>query len=226
MAGIDKETERLYAAAPQPGDAALPGHTGATPPKPPPSFAAAEPQTDLDAQLMLQVRAGDRAAAETLVRRNRERIERYIARLVRQQRAVEDLTQDTFLQALRHAEHYEPTARFSTWLYRIATNVALNYLKQPAQRRQVSTAPEALLASADLHEPAPDAQLSLDELRAQVSRAVDRLPVNQRVALTLFEYEDCSYEQIAAVLDATVEAVRSLLMRARTTLRRELNGLV
>ena len=66
----------------------------------------------------------------------------------------------------------------------------------------------------------------MDEMRAQVSAAIAALPLNQRIALTLFEYESCSYDQIAAVLDVSVEAVRSLLMRARTTLRRELKGLL
>jgi len=78
----------------------------------------------------------------------------------------------------------------------------------------------------DRSAPAPDRQMSLDELRQQVAGAVGALPMNQRVALTLFEYEDCSYEQIAAILDVTVEAVRCLLMRARTQLRARLQGLL
>ncbi len=181
---------------------------------------------DLDTQLMLQARDGDREAANMLVRRNFDRISRYITRLVGRDRAAEDLTQDVFLRALTNADRYVPTAKVTTWLYRIATNTVLNHLKRPHQKRQVDENTEGALEPPDHKTTAPDGQLSLDELRARVAQAVRDLPPNQRVALTLFQYEDCSYEQIAAVLDVTVEAVRSLLLRARTTLRRELQGLM
>jgi len=95
--------------------------------------------TDLDTQLMLQARAGDRDAAGALVRRNHARIARYLSRVVRDQSVTEDLTQDVFLRALSHADQYEPTAKLTTWLYRIATNTALNYLKQPSVRRAAET---------------------------------------------------------------------------------------
>jgi RNA polymerase sigma-70 factor (ECF subfamily) len=188
--------------------------------------ASTAPLEDLDTQLMLQVQGGDRDAAATLVRRNRDRIERYVFRLVRDARTAEDLTQDVLLQALSRADLYRPTARFSTWLYRVATNRALNYLKQAGRRQRALEPAERALETAESHEATPDRQMTLEELKQQVARAVDRLPFKQRIALTLFEYEDCSYEQIAAVLETTVEAVRSLLMRARTTLRSELHGLI
>jgi RNA polymerase sigma-70 factor (ECF subfamily) len=213
MAGMHRRVTPETDAGPRPSPVA-----------PPPAAAAA--LGDLDTQLMLQVQAGDREAAGTLVRRNRDRIERYILRLVRDNRAAEDLTQDVLLQALSRAELYRPTARVSTWLYRIATNTALNYLKQAARRRRAVEPADRTLELPDPHEPTPERQMTLDELKQQVAEAVDRLPFKQRIALTLFEYEECSYEQIAAVLDVTIEAVRSLLMRARTTLRRELHGLI
>jgi RNA polymerase sigma-70 factor (ECF subfamily) len=186
----------------------------------------AEVLSDLDTQLMLQARSGDRDAANTLVRRNFERISRYIARLVTDRRSVEDLTQDVFLRALSRAEQYRPTAKVTTWLYRIATNCSLNHISEKGRRRQAPDAPEGVHEPPDRRVPTPDQQLNLDELRGRVNEAIDGLPINQRIALTLFEYEQCSYEQIAAILDVTVEAVRSLLMRARTTLRRELRGLI
>lgn len=181
---------------------------------------------DLDTQLMLQARAGDTDSASALIRRNSGRIARYITRLVGSRRPVEDLTQDVFLQALTHADRYEPSAKVSTWLYRIATNTALNYLKQAHVKRQAPAPPEGFFEPADPTAAPPDGQLTLDELRSQVAQALAALPLKQRVALTLFQYEDCSYEQIATVLDVSVEAVRSLLMRARTTLRGRLNGLL
>ncbi len=187
---------------------------------------SADVLSDLDTQLMLQARAGNRDAANALVRRNFQRIARYVARLVGSQRPVEDLTQDVFLQALSRADQYKPTAKVSTWLYRIATNTSLNYLKQPAVRRRAPQPPDGPFELPDSHEPTPDHHLSLDELRGEVAGALAELPVNQRIALTLFQYEGCSYEQVAAILDVSVESVRSLLMRARTALRERLRHLL
>ncbi|MBU0639539.1 MAG: sigma-70 family RNA polymerase sigma factor [Planctomycetes bacterium] len=181
---------------------------------------------DFDTQLMLQVRDGNREAANALVRRNFERVSRYVARVVRQPRAVEDLTQDVFVQVLTHANRYEPTAKFSTWLYRVATNMALHHLDRARVRRRVAEPVGPDLDIADTSDAAPDVRMSLDELRDRVALAIGTLPAKQRVALTLFEYEGLSYEQTAAVLEVTVEGVRSLLMRARTTLRRKLIGLL
>lgn len=181
-------------------------------------------RSDFDTQLMLQVQTGDSDAANMLVRRNFGRIAKYIARLVGRDRASEDLAQDVFLQALTRADRYEPTARVTTWLYRIATNTALNYLKSAAVRRESSSSAPATLETAQDAAP-PDHELTMAELRGRVTAAIDALPHNQRVALTLFQYEDCSYEQIAEVLGVSIEAVRSLLLRARTALRRELNDL-
>jgi len=181
---------------------------------------------DYDTQLMLQAQEGNREAANMLFRRNHTRVSRYIARIVGNQRAVEDLTQDVFVQAMGRSDRYRPTAKVTTWLYRIATNKALNHLKRQSVQRLAPEPPDGPLEVADGHQAAPDWQLSLDELKHQVSSAIHALPINQRISLMLFEYEGCSYEQIASVLDITVEAVRSLLMRARTTLRRQLNGLI
>jgi RNA polymerase sigma-70 factor (ECF subfamily) len=179
---------------------------------------------DVDSQLMRQVREGDRQAASVFAERNRPRIARYIARLVHDPRCAEDLTQDVFLQAFRHAGQYDPALRVSTWLYRIATNVALNYLHRSDTRRvtKLGDGPQHV---ADPHQLPPDARLRLDELKHSVSQAILDLPDSQRIALVLFEYEECSYAQIAAVLGVSIEAVRSLLMRARTKLRRSLTGL-
>jgi RNA polymerase sigma-70 factor (ECF subfamily) len=190
------------------------------------STSTAGALADVDTQLMLQVREGNREAASMLFRRNSQRISRYIVRLVGNPRSAEDLTQDVFLQAFRHAPRYQPTAKVTTWLYRIATNTSLNYLKQASTTRRTGLAPGAEMQVPDRHETGPEHRMNLDELKSQVAAAVRGLPVKQRIALTLFEYEDCSYEQIAAVLDVTVEAVRGLLLRARATLRQRLRTLI
>lgn len=177
---------------------------------------------------MLQLRDGQADVASTLARRNFERVSRFIARVVRDRRPVEDLTQDVFVQVLSHARSYEPRAKFSTWLYRIATNVALNYLKQANVRRR-SPGPigsgDDELDVADKTARDPQQHCSDDEVKWRVSEAIGALPPKQRVALLLFQYEGLTYEQIASVLGVTVESVRSLLMRARVALRMALQGL-
>ena len=177
--------------------------------------------SDLDTQLMMRVREGCPEAANTLVRRNFDRVARYVSRVLGNQRAIEDISQEVFLNVLSSAPRYKPTARFSTWLYRVATNTALSHLSRNGRQ-----------SAHDVHEQdraggaaPPDHQMSLDEVRARVTAAVDDLPINQRVALTLFEYEDLTYQQIATVMDLTVEAVRCLLNRARSTLRQKLGDL-
>jgi len=182
------------------------------------------PLADFDTQLMLQVAAGSREAGSLLIKRNGQQIARYLGRLVRDPNAVEDLSHDVFLQALSHADQFRPTAKVSTWLYRIATNTALNYLKQSSRRRAQATPVDRPLEVTDPKESGPERRVTQDELRQHVSRAILNLPINQRVALTLFQYEEFPYEQIASVLDVSVEAVRCLLNRARVTLRRELRA--
>ncbi len=183
------------------------------------------PSADPDTQLMLLVAGGDRDAGGRLVARNRARIAGFIAHLVHDRRVVDDLTQDVFFAALRNADQYRPTAKVSTWLYRIATNATLNYLKQRATRSRARSLPAGAQEPADRRETGPEQQVAQDELRHQVSRAIHTLPLNQRIALTLCEYEGFSYEQIATVLDTTIESVRSLLRRARLALRSELKEL-
>ncbi len=185
------------------------------------------PLGDFDTQLMLQVREGNSEAASRLVRRNFERVSAYIGRIVRQQRAVEDLTNDVFLSVFAHAGDYQPTAKFSTWVYRIATNRAFNYLKQAAKLKQFSTGlDDREAAIPDRSDTRPERRMQLDELKLRVAEALSALPARQRAALTLFEYDTMSYEQIAAILDVTVDSVRGLLTRARADLRKRLIGVL
>jgi len=181
---------------------------------------------DLDTQLMLQAQAGDREAADSLVRRNFTRISGYIGHLIGDRRQAEDLTQDVFMRALGRAGRYAPTAKAGVWLYRMATNAAFNYAKKPGTKRRAAEPLEGHWEPTDRHASAPDQLVDLDERRAQVAAALRALPINQRVALTLFLHGGCTYEQIGSVLDVTVEAVRSMLRRARTELRARLDGLL
>lgn len=182
---------------------------------------------DVETQLMLRVREGDRDAANVLIRRHFPRVARYVARIVRNERTAEDLAQDVFLRVFTHAAEYEPTARFETWLYRIATNRALNHLRLSDVRRQISgSLSRGAEAVADGSDQRPERRLRLAELKREVADALAGLPVRQRVAVTLFEYEEMSYEQIGEILGASVESVRALLTRGRVALRRRLEGLL
>lgn len=180
--------------------------------------------SDVDTQLMLQVGGGDREAAGTLIRRNFARVSRFVMRVVRDPRVVEDLTQDVFVNVLSSAPRYTASAKFSTWLYHIATNTALNHLRNANVARKTKFDPNDAIDSAMGSSPSPERQVGLDELRERVSHAVGSLPPNQRVALILFEFESLSYEQIATVMGVTVEAVRALLTRGRASLRDLLQG--
>jgi RNA polymerase sigma-70 factor (ECF subfamily) len=181
---------------------------------------------DLDTQLMLEAQAGNREAANALVERNFARISGYISHLIGDRRQAEDLTQDVFMRALGRGQPYEPTAKVSVWLYRMATNAAFNYVKRPDTKRRAAEPAAETWEPADGRASAPDQLMDQAERRAQVAAALRDLPLNQRVALTLFLHGGCSYEQIGSVLDVTVESVRSMLWRARAELRARLNGLL
>lgn len=192
---------------------------------PAPALERAVVVDDIDAQLMVLMRDGDRDAGNQLVRRNADRVSRFVARVVRNPRIIEDLTQDVFKNMVRYAARYEPSCKFSTWLYRIATNIALDHLDRAAVRRRENGVVKDDESVPDRRADRPDRQLSLDELRAAVAAALEGLPPNQRIAMTLHQYEGMSYEQIATIMDCSIESVRSLLARARTALRERLGGL-
>lgn len=180
---------------------------------------------DYDTQLMLQCRQGDAEAANLLVQRNFTRVARYVSRIVRDPRSIEDLTQDVFVQVLARARDFEPRAKLSTWLFRVATNRALNFAKKQQNRRNTRSVGDFGRHDVADQGSGPERAVGLDELRRRVGDALGALPMNQRAALALFEYEGLSYEQVASVLDVTVEAVRCLISRARNALRERLAGL-
>ncbi|MGC9454850.1 MAG: sigma-70 family RNA polymerase sigma factor [Phycisphaerae bacterium] len=178
---------------------------------------------------MLRFQQGDRAAFDELVRRNTPRIHALIYRFLGDPGMVEDLTQEVFLRVFRTAERYRPTAKFSTWLYRIAANLSFNVLR--SRKKGVPVSLETLSGSAEQEHPrqapdpgapAPHDNMDSIELRRQVARAIADLPDNQRIAIVLNKYEDKSYDEIAEVMDCSTMAVKSLLSRARGNLRRQL----
>jgi RNA polymerase sigma-70 factor (ECF subfamily) len=176
---------------------------------------------DDDARLMLAFRDGDRRAFEALFARYTPRVLTFLTRLVRDRARAEELTQDVFVRIYNAADRYEAKARFSTWIFGIAHNLALNELARAHRRHEHSTAHLEELASAD---PAPgaDEKLAGEQLRRKLERALAKLPERQRAALLLRSEQGLGYEEIAQALDASVSSVKSLIHRARETLLEEL----
>jgi RNA polymerase sigma-70 factor (ECF subfamily) len=179
-----------------------------------------------DARLMLRVREGDSASFGLLLERHRAPVIRFLYRMVQNQAVAEELAQEAFLRVYRARARYEPTARFTTWLFRIAMHLALNSLRdQRSWKYQESLDEEAEdTASRQLADRRPTIeQKLLDRARLdEVRRAVAGLPDKQRAAVLMHKYEEMEYSQIAQVLECSESAVKSLLFRAYETLRARL----
>lgn len=182
---------------------------------------------------MIRAKDGDSSAFNQLVLRYQDRLVGVLFHLVQDQQRAEDLAQEVFLRVYRARHGYEPTAKFSTWLFRIANNLASNSRRDQGRRREVNLAPpsnesgamgarpqEQLLAEKSGMMPQRIAAKS--ELQSVVQTALSGLNDNQRMAVLLHKYEEMSYADIAASLEMTTAAVKSLLSRARDNLREQL----
>jgi RNA polymerase sigma-70 factor, ECF subfamily len=182
---------------------------------------------DPDVRLMLRVRDDDAAAFEELMLRYQNRVVSLLAHLVGKPDLAEDLAQDVFLRVYRARKRYLPGAKFSTWLFTIAGNVAANAQRTRARRHEVNLTPSAGDSSAMPIEAAavaasglmPTRQLDTAELRDAVRLAIESLGERQRMAVLLAKFEHFSYAEIGEIMGMTPEAVKSLLSRARTRLR-------
>ena len=181
---------------------------------------------DEDIRLMLDFQNGREEAFRLLVERNQAKVFAMIYRLIGDHAQVEDLTQEVFLRVFRTAKRYKPMAKFSTWIYRIAANVALNAIRAQKKVRLTSLElPESDDGARgqrdvpDVRAVGPAHRLDAQELNAKLTEAIESLPDNQRVAITLNKFEHLSYQEIAEVLDCSAMAVKSLLSRARCNLR-------
>lgn len=183
---------------------------------------------DPDVRLMLEVRDGNAAAFEELMRRYQNRLVTVLEHLVGKRGQAEDLAQEVFLRVYRARESYVPGSKFSTWLFTIANNVAANSLRSRSRRREVQVTSN----DDDDREPAtldqlaqaasglmPTRQLDKAELRDVVRAALETLSERQRLAVLLCKFEEMSYADIAAAMDMSPKAIKSLLARARDNLR-------
>jgi RNA polymerase sigma-70 factor, ECF subfamily len=190
-------------------------------------------QTMTDAEIMLRVRAGDDAGFNFLIEKYRKPIVNFMYRMVHNQAVAEELAQDVFLRVYRSRETYRAEAKFTTWLYRIATNLGVNhardtkhersaqtiYLDQPDQ--ETGTTPDV----ADSRPGAEDEMVRDERMRA-IRRHVMALPERQRTAVLMHKYQGLDYKEIGAVLHLSESATKSLLFRAYQTLRERLKDFV
>jgi RNA polymerase sigma-70 factor, ECF subfamily len=186
------------------------------------------PDDDPDVQKMLAFQTGEASAFDDLLRTHFRKVMNFIFRYTRDSALAEDLTQEVFLRIYRSAPGYRPRAKFQTWMFTIARNLALNALRRQS-RRDVSMDQEYPGEEGfrkqqwiDERAPLPSEALLKQEREALIQEALDQLPEHQRAAVLLRRYENMPYEDIAQTLGVTVPAVKSLLTRARETLKAKL----
>jgi len=181
--------------------------------------------TDFDVGLMLAFQRGDESAFRGLVERNHARVIGLVYRFVGSMSEAEDLAQEVFLRVYRARQTYRPTAKFSTWLFRITANVSLNALRAHSSRRddvsidRLAEWSEKPQTPADTDGKTPEHRLQRTELQDKVQEAIRALPEKQQIAVVLNKYEGMGYAAIAKTLGCSTMAVKSLLARARENLK-------
>ena len=186
-------------------------------------------ELDPDAALMLRVKQGDAAAFTQLVEKYKQPILNLVWRTVRDETEAQDIAQNVFVQAWKSAPRYQATAKFSTWLFTIARNLCLNEFRRrsrhPAEsldQMRDDSDDQPLHQVVDKRITSAQDELLRGELELKVDAAIEALPENQRAALALCRQEELSYEEIAEVLGCSLSATKSLIHRARETLKARL----
>jgi RNA polymerase sigma-70 factor (ECF subfamily) len=186
----------------------------------------------IDQLLVERIQHGDRRAFELLVMKYQRKIHRLLSRFVRDAAEVEDIAQETFIKAYRALPTFRGESAFYTWLYRIAVNTAKNHLAASGRRAPTATATNA--EDAETFEDAeqlreigtPETLLMGKQVAEAVNRAMDALPEDLRIAITLREVEGLSYEEIATTMDCPIGTVRSRIFRARDAIAERLRPLL
>jgi len=189
------------------------------------------PAPDFDAQLMLRVRDGDEESFRVLLEKHRNPVVHFLYRMVQDEGVSEELSQEVFLRVYRSRGTYEPTARFTTWLFRIATHLALNWLRDGRNERgqvRLDDGGDGDVPTRDVadRKPSVEQQMVYQARLLEVRDAIALLPEKQRAAVLMHKYEEMEYSQIAGVLECSESAVKSLLFRAYETLRARLAHMV
>jgi len=187
---------------------------------------------DPDVQLMLRFKDGDAQAFEQLFVRHTRAMINFAYRFVRNREAAEELAQEVFLRVYEAAAGYQAQARFTTWLYRIATNVCLNEVRKPCYREGHFPAKSDPPRDSDARlsdrsvPMEPDRNLERQAIARALRQALDQIPEKQRVAFFLNKYQELSYAEVAEVMKLSEKAVKSLIHRAKETLAERLKPLL
>ena len=184
---------------------------------------------DPDAALMLRVQRGDAAAFTELVEKYKQPVMNLAYRTVKDLTEAEDLAQQVFIQVFKAADRYRVAAKFSTWLFTIARNLCLNEIRRrsrhPAESldaTRLDNEDEPLRQYEDTKNSSAPDELLQRELTDKIQEVLASLPENQRTAMLLYREQEMSYEEIAEVLDCSLSATKSLIHRARETLKQKL----
>jgi RNA polymerase sigma-70 factor (ECF subfamily) len=183
--------------------------------------------------LMGRVKLGNKHAYEVLIRRHQQSVLNFIFRFMGNRTDAEDLTQEVFLRIWKAAGTYKSEAKFTTWLYRIATNLCINkqrairirrlFAKSHSQEQRRGSKDSFIIGEGAEHL-TPEDHLIDSEQSVQLLNALNELPTSQRLTIVLKIYDEMSYQEIAQIMDRTVAAVDSLLIRAKKNLRKKLTG--
>jgi RNA polymerase sigma-70 factor (ECF subfamily) len=204
-----------------------------TPPATVPLARGDAAEATSDADVMLRVKAGDDSAFSYLLQKYRRPLVGFMYRLCHNPATAEELAQEVFLRVYRSRSTYEPSAKFTTWLYRIATNLAVNHARDTRHERpektvrldepdqETGTTPDLADESLTAEE-----QLLRKERLAAIRAKVNALPERQRLAVVMHKYQQMDYRQIATVMKMSESATKSLLFRAYETLREQLKEFV
>ena len=186
-----------------------------------------------DAEMMLRVKAGDDSAFDYLVQKYRRPIISFMYRMAHNTATAEDLAQEVFLRVYRSRANYEASAKFTTWLYRIATNLGVNHARDTRHERpenvtNLDEPDEESGQTPDLADKVPNVEQEIlqRERLAAIRQKVEALPERQRLAVLMHKYQQMDYKQIAEVLKLSESATKSLLFRAYETLRTQLKEFV
>jgi RNA polymerase sigma-70 factor (ECF subfamily) len=176
---------------------------------------------------MRRIKAGDTEALRELIEAHQQRVIGTVAKMLGDETDAEDIAQQVFVRIWRSAPRYEPTAKFTTWLFKITRNLVFNELRRRRRHPAFSLdrkldEDERPLPAADHVSKAPDVAMLDEEMQSAIQAAIDALPEVQRMAIILRRYDDISYEEIGEILDLSVPAVKSVIFRARTELREKL----
>src|SRR5947207_1398856 len=187
------------------------------------SMAGAAAALDYDAELMLRVKDGDGASFGVLLEKHRSSVVHFLYRMVQNSAVAEELAQEVFLRVYRSRGTYAPTAKFTTWLFRIATHLALNALRdtknEKSQERLDDHSSDIPVRQVSDRRPTVEEHMVYEARMDEIRQAIRTLPEKQRAAVLMHKYQEMEYSQIAKVLNCSESAVKSLLFRAYETLR-------